>query len=82
VTCGAFRCQRHGQYLVVTPLPDLAPFPVELRPGRFGFSAAESIQAVDAGDNVIRTVDFEQRGDRLRFETRRDEFAYRIRFRQ
>jgi len=81
-TLGAFRCQRQGRGLLVTPLPDLAPFSVALRPSRFGFPAAESVHAVDADGTVIRSVHREQDGDTLRFQTRRGEFAYRIRFEQ
>jgi hypothetical protein len=81
-TSGAFRCQRQGRALLVTPLPDLAPFSLALRPNRFGFPAAKSVHAVDADGTVIRSVRREQDGDTLRFQTRRGEFAYRIRFEQ
>lgn len=81
-TSGAFRCQRQGRDLLVTPLPDLASFSVALRPGRFGFQGTKSVHAVDADGTVIRSVHREQDGDTLRFEARRGEFAYRIRFDQ
>ncbi|MEN6426375.1 MAG: hypothetical protein ABFE13_13525 [Phycisphaerales bacterium] len=83
ITEGAIRCERMQNSLVVTPLPELGPFSVALRPERFGLSGAAAVQsivAVNADGLEIRRVDFEQTGDLLRFATRRDEFAYQIRF--
>ncbi|HNS20266.1 MAG TPA: hypothetical protein PKH24_07190 [Sedimentisphaerales bacterium] len=83
ITEGAFRCERTPDALVVTPLPQLGPFSVALRPERLGWPAgarAQSIDGVNADGEAIRRVDFEQMSDLLRFTTRRDEFAYRIRF--
>ncbi|MEN6575359.1 MAG: hypothetical protein ABFD90_03365 [Phycisphaerales bacterium] len=81
ITEGAIRCERMQNSLVVTPLPELDPFFVALRPERFGLSGAAAVQsivAVNAGGQEIRRVDFERAGDLLRFATRRDEFAYQI----
>jgi len=85
ITDGAIRCQRMENALVVTPLPQLAPFSVTLRPGRLGLSgtsAVQSIAAVAADGKELRRVGFEKTGDQLRFTTRREEFAYRIGFEQ
>jgi len=83
VTEGAFRCERDGTALVVTPLPNLGPFSVALRPEKLGFPAARPIRSahtVDAGGTKTRQLEYEQSGAVLRLRTRRDEFAYRIEF--
>jgi len=83
VTEGAIRCERIQNSLVVTPLPELGPFSVALRPERLGLSAtavARSIVAVNTSGQDTRRVDFEQTDGLLRFTTRRGEFAYRIGF--
>ncbi len=82
ITPGAFRCERAQDGLVVTPLPHLGPIPVALRLTRFGLSGADAVKSMTAihpNGEAIRPVDFERAGDLLRFVTRRDEFAYRIR---
>ena len=74
ITEGAIRCERTEDSLLVTPLPQLGPFSVALRPGRLGLSEADEVQsvnAVNAEGEEIRRVDFEQTGDLLRFTTRR-----------
>ncbi|NLH42748.1 MAG: hypothetical protein GX448_13000 [Planctomycetes bacterium] len=81
ITEGAFRCERAGNQLAVTPLPQLGPFSVALRPARLGLDAsdkARSIAAVDAQGQEFRRVEFDQADGLIRFTTRPGEFAYRI----
>ena len=81
VTEGAFRCERDGTALVITPLPDLGPFSIALRPEKLGIPAARSIRsahAVDAGGNKTRQLEYEHSDNVPRFRTQRGEFAYRI----
>jgi len=83
ITTGAIRCERTEDVLVVTPLPQLGPFSVALRPERFGVpgtAAVQSMSALNADGTEIRRVDFERTRELLQFTTRPDEFAYRIRF--
>ncbi len=83
ITDGAIRCERTENTLVVTPLPELGPFSIALRPGKLGLpgaAAAQSITAVTAVGEEIRRIDFEKTGDQLRFTTSRGEFAYQIKF--
>ena len=83
VTEGAFRCERDGATLVVTPLPDLGPFSIALRPDKLGIAGARSVRsahAIDTGGSNTRPLAYEQDGDILMFRTQRGEFAYRIEF--
>ncbi|HON90719.1 MAG: hypothetical protein KBI32_12740 [Phycisphaerae bacterium] len=83
ITEGAFRCERAGNRFVVTPLPQLGPFSIALRPARLGVAESEradSIAAVDVRGQEIRRVEFDQTNGLVQFMTRRGEFAYRIGF--
>ncbi len=83
VTDGAFRCQVETDALAVTPLPDLGPFSVSLRPKTLGISPTRrisSVLAVDRQGRKTRTVRHKTTDDRLEFDTRADEFAYQIHF--
>ena len=81
VTEGAFRCKRQGDALIITPLPDLGPFSVALRLDKLGVPngfAVDSVRAIDADGDTIRPVDHGDDGTTVTFQTRRDEFAYRL----
>jgi hypothetical protein len=81
VTEGAFRLQLGRGVIVVTPLPDLDSFTVEVRFDELfdGVAAqVESIIAVDSSGGKIRDVEFESRSNLVKFQTRGGEFAYRI----
>ena len=81
VTEGAFRCELKGQRIVVTPLPETAPFSIAMRLDKLtGARAADarSVVAVDAKGSVIRDVAFNKKGHVLEFLTRENEFAYHI----
>jgi len=83
VTEGAFRCRKTDGALAITPLPDLGPFSITLRPRAFGESATvQSVIAVDAAGTRSRNLDFTRTGDTLQFRTQRGEFGYRIDFGQ
>jgi hypothetical protein len=80
-TDGAFRCQRKGDILVVTPLPELGSFLVDLsfpKLGLAGHRRVRSVVAVNRDGTERRTVGFRRSPDRLKFETRAREFAYNI----
>ena len=81
VTEGAFRCQLNKNTIVVTPLPGLEPFTVTLRTdkltGTKGKQAA-SVTAIDANSKNIRSVEFDAQNTQIQFQTRKNEFAYKI----
>ena len=80
-TDGAFRCQIRDNTIVVTPLPDLGPFLVDLHLAELTIVADRRIRrltAVDREGKTLRTVDYRRSPDRLEFETRAGEFAYTI----
>ena len=81
VTDGAFRCERTKGEILLTPLPDTDPFGVALRAdvltGEKGVRI-ESVVAVGMDGRAGRTVPFRMEGGLLKFQTRKDEFAYRV----
>ncbi|MHC4312636.1 MAG: hypothetical protein ACYSW3_09265 [Planctomycetota bacterium] len=81
VTEGAFRCQLNKNTIVVTPLPGLEPFTVTLRTDKLTGTKgkyAASISAIDAEDKNIRSVKFDAQNTQIQFQTRKNEFAYKI----
>ena len=81
VTEGAFRCQLNKNTIVVTPLPGLEPFTVTLRTDKLTGTKdkyATSISAIDADDKNIRSVEFDAQNTQIQFQTRKNEFAYKI----
>jgi hypothetical protein len=81
ITEGAFRCQLNKDTVVVTPLPDLEPFTVTLRTDKLTGTKgkqAVSVTAIDADGKKIRNVEFDGKETLLMFQTRKNEFAYKI----
>jgi hypothetical protein len=81
ITAGAFRCERIENQLVITPLPQLRPFSIALRPEELDLGKSDnvrSIVAVNAAGQELRPVAFERVRNQVRFTTRLGEFAYRI----
>ncbi len=81
VTAGAVRCQLKAGTLVMTPLPDAEAFEVALRIGELTGGLGKAITdvvAVDAAGADLRIVKFEMADGRVTFQTRKDEFAYRL----
>jgi len=81
ITNGAFRCRLRDGKAVVTPLPGIDSFTVEVRLSRLssdGIDKITSVIAVDANGKNIRNVKFEIETGAVRFETRSGEFAYRL----
>ena len=81
VTESAFRCRLKGDIIVVTPLPDLDPFTVTLRTDKLTGTKdkyATSVSAIDADDKNIRSVEFDAQNTQIQFQTRENEFAYKI----
>jgi len=81
VTEGAFRCRLKENLIVVTPLPDIDPFTIEMRIGKLtgtGGLRVKSISAVDSDGEKIRNVEFDGTADRVKFETQSKEFAYHV----
>ncbi|MBW8040533.1 MAG: hypothetical protein FVQ85_11080 [Planctomycetes bacterium] len=80
-TQGAFRCRLEKNMIVVTPLPDIDPFTVALYieklTGTKGTQAA-SITAIDTDGKKIRSVKFDAQNTQVQFQTRKNEFAYKI----
>jgi len=78
-TAGAFRCRREGKTITVTPLPDLAPFAIAIRPGRLGVKGKPtSIAALARDGRPTRKVPFTVKDGAMIFRTDKGEFAYRI----
>ena len=81
ITEGAFRCQMNENIILVTPLPGLEPFTVTLRTDKLTGTKgkqAESVSAIDADSKNIRNVKFDGKETLVRFQTRKNEFAYKI----
>ncbi len=81
VTTGAFRCQLNKNAIVVTPLSGLEPFTITLRTDKLTGTkdkSATSVTAIDADDKNIRNVKFDAQNSQVRFQTRKNEFAYKI----
>ena len=83
-TAGAFRLDatKPAEW-VLTPLPDSLAFAVEIRLDQLGAAGAKvaRIQPQDESGKDLDAVGFGQTGDRLRFQTATEAFAYRITFR-
>jgi len=80
-TEGGLRCVLRKNLIVVTPLPGLDPFTVSLRIERLtgpGGARAKSVLAVDAEGPHVRNVNFHEERDLVRFQTRKNEFAYHV----
>jgi hypothetical protein len=80
VTEGAFRSEVTNDKIVVTPLPDLDAFRIEMRIDKLltGGGRVRSVAAVDADGENIRSVDFGSDGNHVTFRTRAKEFAYHV----
>lgn len=72
-TDGAFRCERNGDTLILTPLPDGEDFTVQLPLER-----VKSVEAVDPKGVVKRIVPFTLENGKLGFTVLNTDFAYRI----
>jgi hypothetical protein len=81
VTEGAFRCRLKENLIVITPLPDIDPFTIEMRIDKLtatGGLRVKSISAVDEEGEKIRSVEFDGTANRVKFETKSKEFAYHV----
>ncbi|MFC1792805.1 hypothetical protein ACFL3Q_04390 [Planctomycetota bacterium] len=76
VTGGAFRCRLKENLIVLTPLPDIDPFTIELT--ATGGLRVKSISAVDENGEKIRSVEFDSTAERVKFETQSKDFAYHV----
>jgi len=81
VTEGAFRCRRQGNTIVVTPLPDIDSFTIDMAIDEIiagGGLQVKSISAVDENGKKIRSVEYDGAANRVKFRTRSKEFAYHL----
>ncbi len=81
ITSGAFRCERKGGTVVVTPLPGLDAFTVALRLDRLPGGRIEDVArvaAMDAEGTATGTVPHTVKDGLLTFETAAGVFAYRV----
>jgi len=81
VTEGAFRCRLKENLIVVTSLPDIDPFIIEMRIDKLsatGGLRVKSISAVDEKGEKIRSVEFDGTANRVKFKTQSKEFAYHV----
>ena len=80
-TAGAFRLDttKPAEW-VLTPLPESLAFPVEIKLDQVGAAGVKvaSIQPQDETGKDLGAARFEQTGNRLRFQTTAQAFAYRI----
>jgi hypothetical protein len=82
-TAGAFRLDTTKPVAwVLTPLPESLAFPVEIKLDQVGAAGAKvvSIRFQDETGKDLGAGRFEQTGNRLRFQTNAETFAYRINF--
>ena len=80
-TDGAFRCRVRHDTIVVTPLPKLDSFSVNLSLTALGVAPERKVRSVVAvGRNArsLRTVACKTSPDRVEFQTQTGEFAYNI----
>ena len=82
ITKGAFRCQKNGNKLLVTPLPKAEGFQLTLRPERItGYAVTiKGVEAINPEGRKIRDVLFKSEGNSLVFATTTGEFAYQLIF--
>ena len=81
VSEGAFRCRLKENLIVITPLPDIDPFTIEMRIDKLtatGGLRVKSISAVDEEGEKICSVEFDGTAERVKFETKSKEFAYHV----
>jgi len=81
-TTGAFRCEKAADHLLVTPLHDTASFSItlDIKAVTGQAKTVRQIQIIDSQNTVTGTLPFEQKGQTVRFRTRRSDFAYRVQF--
>ena len=80
ITEGAFRYQLKEDIIVVTPLPDIDSFTIEMRIDKLTIAGqrVKSISAVNEDGEKVRSVDFDGAANRVKFKTQSKEFAYHI----
>jgi hypothetical protein len=81
LTEGAFRCRHRENLIVVTPLPDIDPFTIEMSIDKLTANVArrvKSISAMDEKGETVRSVEFDSTADRVKFKTQSEEFAYHV----
>ena len=82
MTTGAFRCTAGKDELVVTPLPQMASFEIQLDPDALmpGSGTVTSLAAINNKGHNIKDVPYKRRGTSLIFDTAPEDFAYRVSF--
>jgi len=80
VTTGAFRLERKEKQLIITPLPMLPTFEINLRLNQFigKPTSIQSVTCVDMQGSTIRNVNYQHQNHQLTFKTKTDQFAYHI----
>jgi len=81
VTEGAFCCETKKDRIVVTPLPEMDPFTVEVHLDKLlavRRAGVKSIAAVGENGQTIRSVEFEGAPGTVKFRTAGGEFAYHL----
>ncbi len=81
VTEGAFRCETKKDMIIVTPLPEMDPFTVEVHLDKLlacSRARVKSIVAVGENGQTIRTVEAESTPGTVKFRTNSGEFAYHL----
>ena len=81
VTTGAFRCEWQPERIVLSPLPDLPAFDLELdAPALMGETdiKVSVVRAVNRLGNTVRKVQVKSSGSKVRFTTVAGVFAYHV----
>jgi len=81
ITEGAFRWRQKENLIVITPLPDIDPFTIEMNIEKLtavGDLRVKSLSAVDEKGEKIRSVEFDGDANLLNFETQSKDFAYHV----
>jgi hypothetical protein len=81
LTYGAFRCEIQPKTITITPLPGLEPFAILLQLDKIAGNKkvkVDSVTAIDAEQHSLEKLEFNLNGSTLKFQTRKDAFAYQI----
>ena len=73
VTTGAFRYQHKNKNIVITPLPNIAPFEIEL----IGV-IANRVSVINPEGEKTRNINFKTQGNTTIFKTSNTDFAYEL----
>ena len=81
ITPGAFRTRIQKDEIIITPLPEIEQFPITINLKNLlagNNTKVISIEAITPTGQKIRNVSFKQTNQIVKFQTKENEFAYKI----